>query len=60
MITLDHICMDAGSYPFIALIIISLNLFIFHRIFVILFNLRDVILVDNGKTLNCMEFYQTY
>jgi hypothetical protein len=60
MITLDHICMDVGSYSFIALIIISLNLFIVHRIFVVKFDLRDVILVDHGKTLDCIEFYHAY
>jgi len=60
MIALDHICMDAGSYPFITLIIISLSLFIVHRIFVIKFDLRDVILVDHGKTFNYMEFYHAY
>jgi hypothetical protein len=60
MITLDPICMDEGSYPFIALIIISLNLFIVHKKFIVKFDLRDVILIDHGKTIICMEFYHAY
>jgi hypothetical protein len=49
--------MDVGNYPLIALVIISLNFFVVRKIFVVKFDLRDVILVDHGKTLQCIEFY---